>query len=526
MMLDRKIGLTIFLLKDTKVGFFEERLANPLQGSAITLSEPLDGFFIPLPAADDGLPNWVEPVGSILTQPIRANMNAKAPGGLLVIRRSGRIFVITFGHAWQKLDDAWLETDFGLRVALNAIPRKEILEVRAEQIFAKWHLASERAPRASSVEEFGINFDRDLVAVLEGVPSLSPSLGKTIRGSTSLKVNLPISRLGEVLDVSLNRFASRDYKTDWPEMDNIGPLKDEEIIHLLEDQLDDDLRNPIARNRIVMFTPSQRKGEPFVADSYVYGRLNKNHATSPYLTIDGWLSALSRAGSTPSVSVAKQFPVHIFDESGATPRDVTAFACFGYEYSDGNRVYVLSSGAWYEVSNDFVASINDSIAKIPRPPVQLMEWNGSDSEGDYNRNCSRSCGFLNCDAKNLFFGGGHSQIEFCDMLGERTKTLMFAKIVSKSSGMSHLTEQVRSTAQLLFSIDGAYRQKLTQLFSAHYPNFDATWLQSRPKNGDWNLCMVSLGKRALDLPFLAKCGLARIYKELTEQGHVVSYIDV
>jgi hypothetical protein len=38
--------------------------------------------------------------------------------------------------------------------------------------------------------------------------------------------------------------------------------------------------------------------------------------------------------------------------------------------------------------------------------------------------------------------------------------------------------------------------------------------------------MVSLGKRALDLPFLAKCGLARTYKELTEQGHVVSFIDV
>jgi uncharacterized protein (TIGR04141 family) len=216
----------------------------------------------------------------------------------------------------------------------------------------------------------------------------------------------------------------------------------------------------------------------------------------------------------------------MFDDSGTAARDFTAFACFGYEYSDGSRVYVLSSGAWYEVSKDFVASTNDSIAKIPPPPLGLMAWNGSDSEGDYNRNCSTSCGFLNCDAKNLFFGGGHSQIEFCDMLGERTKTLMFAKIVSKSSGMSHLTEQVRSSAQLLFSTDGAHRQKLVQLFATHYPNFDTAWLQHRPNNGDWNLCMVSLGKRALDLPFLAKCGLARTYKDLTEQGHVVSFIDV
>ena len=525
-MFDRKIGLTIFLLKDTRVARFEEELADLLQRFAIPLNEPLDGVFIPLPAADNGVPVWVAPVSSILSQPIGANMNAKAPGGLLVIRHLGKTFVITFGHAWQKLDDAWLETDFGLRVALNAIPRKEILEVRAEQVFAKWHLASERAPRASSVEEFGIDFDRDLVAALEGIPSLSPSLGRTIRGSTSLKVNLPISMLEQALDTSLNRFSSRDYRTDWPEMDNINPLKDEEIIQILEEQLDSDLRDPAARNKIVMFTPSQRRGEPFVADSYVYGRLSKNHASSPYLTIDGWLSALSRQGLAPSVAVAKQFHVHIFDESGETPRNFTAFACFGYEYSDRDCVYVLSSGAWYAVSKDFVETTNDAIAKIPPAPLGLMAWNGSDSEGCYNDTCSKSCGFLNCDAKNLFFGGGHSQIEFCDMLAEKSKTLMFAKIVSRSSGMSHLTEQVRSTAQLLFSTDGAYRQKLIRLFEVHHPRFDVSWLQSRPRNGDWNLCMVSLGRKAADLPFLAKCGLTRTYKELTEQGHVVSFVNV
>jgi uncharacterized protein (TIGR04141 family) len=521
-MFDRKIGLTIFLLKDAQIPFFEKELAG-LLSNAIQLRKPLNGFFIPLPAADDGLPGWVGPVGSILSTPLTANMTAKTPGGMLVVRSSGRTFVITFGHAWQKLEDGWLEPDFGLRVALNAIPRKEILEVQAEQVFAKWHLASERAPRASSVEEFGVNFDRDLVAALEGIPKLAPSLGKKIRGSTSLKVNLPIAELEQVLEVGVNRFSSRDYKTDWPEMDNIHPLKDEDIVQILEDQLNNDLGNPSARSKIVMFTPSQRRGEPFVADSYVYGRLNKNYASSPYLTMDGWLNVLVRNRVTPSVDTAKRFPVHMFDESGTTPRNFTAFECFGYEYSDGNRMYVLSSGVWYEVSNDFVKSINDSLAKISRPPTTLKAWNGSDSESEYNQSCSNHCGFLNCDAKNVFFGGGHSQIEFCDMLDDSTRTLIFAKIVSKSSGMSHLTEQVRTTAQLLFGTDDAYRLKLRELFKQHYPRFDSSWLQQRPRSGDWNLCLLSLGRKATDLPFLAKSGLSRTYKELREQGHSVSF---
>lgn len=47
-----------------------------------------------------------------------------------------------------------LERDFGRRVALNSIAKNGLVEIRAEQVFARWHLASDRAPRASAVEEF------------------------------------------------------------------------------------------------------------------------------------------------------------------------------------------------------------------------------------------------------------------------------------------------------------------------------------------------------------------------------------
>jgi uncharacterized protein (TIGR04141 family) len=341
-----------------------------------------------------------------------------------------------------------------------------------------------------------------------------------------LKVNLPISALESVFEIALDRFGSSDYKKDWPEMDNISPLKDEDILYILEEQLGNDLSDANARSKIAMFTPSQRKGETFIADSYVYGRLNKNPTSSPYLTMEGWVSSLMRSGLSPSLETAKQSHVHIFDDSGTAPRNTSAFECLGYEYSDGRRVYVLSSGAWYEVSTDFVQSINLAISRIPAPPFTLTAWNGADSEGHYNTECSKNRGFLNCDAKNIFFGGGRSQLEFCDMLDPQTRTLVFAKIVSKSSGMSHLTEQVRRTAQLLFSTDGAYRQKLTNLFAMHYPDFDTAWLQSRPKNGDWNFCMASLGRKAVELPFFAKCGLSRTCKDLAEQGHTALFIDV
>jgi uncharacterized protein (TIGR04141 family) len=58
-------------------------------------------------------------------------------------------------------------------------------------------------------------------------------------------------------------------------------------------------------------------------------------------------------------------------------------------------------------------------------------------------------GFLSFDAKNIMFGGGQSKFEFCDILHMKSKTLFFAKIPSKSSGISHLVERVRRTLELL-----------------------------------------------------------------------------
>jgi uncharacterized protein (TIGR04141 family) len=108
----------------------------------------------------------------------------------------------------------------------------------------------------------------------------------------------------------------------------------------------------------------------------------------------------------------------------------------------------------------------------------------------------------------------------------KSKTLFFAKIPSKSSGMSHLVEQVRRTAELLFSADGAYRKQLTKVFQKYHKGADTDWLNARPRQGDWNICLVSLGKPALKLPFFARCSLVKAYSDLREQGHAVSFLAV
>lgn len=521
-MADPSIPLSIYLLRTDRVAAFESNAST--MATARPLAAPLDGYAIGL-ASPPRTPEWVPIIQSVLQTPDGFVLTGQSAAAFLVVRQGGKTFVLTFGHAWSKLDPDWLEPDFGRRIALNLIPPDRLVEIHVEQIFAKWHIARERAPRASSVEEFGVQFDRDLVASVEGVPS-NAQFGKKIRGSTSLRVDIPFSQLTDLLKESITNFESDSYKKYWPEIDNMKVITDETLIAKLEDQLDGELKSGQAQKKLVMFTPAYRHADAWTVDSYVYGRMSKSPATTPYLLLDGWLNYLAKDKREPSVESAKESLIHLMDEGKDAIDRCNAYQCFGYELALDGRQYILSSGIWYEVSVDFLNKVNKIASNIPAPKTTLPAWDGVESEGQFNLRCALTPGFLGFDAKNIMLGGGQSKFEFCDVLHPKSKTLFFAKIPSKSSGMSHLVEQVRRTAELLFSSDGSYRKELTKVFKKYHKAADTHWLTSRPRHGDWNLCLVSLGKPVSKLPFFARCGLAKAYSDLREQGHDVSFLKV
>jgi uncharacterized protein (TIGR04141 family) len=419
------------------------------------------------------------------------------------------------------LEDDWLERDFGRRMALNLIAKDGLLEIRAEQVFAKWHVASERAPRATTVDEFGVEFDRDLVGAVEGVPR-DEKLGTTIRGATSLRLRLAFAELGAFLDKAEGRFQSNAYKKNWPDIDNLVPVKSRTIVDKLEAKLDQDLSSAATRKRIVMFTPMFRRDEPLVVDSYVFGRLAASSATTPYLATEGWVNSLESKGLSPSLVEARHGAVHLLDENGDELKGCSAFQCFGYETDLGGRQYILSSGTWYEAADDFWERVNREVTRIEAPSITLPPWNQVDHEDKYNAGCANA-DLLLFDRKKIWYGGGHAQFEFCDLFHPKGKVLVFAKVWSQSSGMSHLVEQVRRTSELLFSADGAYRKELQKVFKKYHGAADRTWLDARPQNGDSEFCLISLGRTAKDLPFFAKCSLMNLLANLRERGHKVSF---
>lgn len=518
-----KLPLSIYLLKHDRVPAFEQELhVNPQ--TALPLAPPLDGYVLPLPV-NQTVPQWVGVLNSALQNPGGISLAGVSPAALMVVHRGPETFVLTFGHAWMKLDDDWKERDFGRRVALNSIRPDKLVEIEIEQVFAKWHVARERAPRASAVDEFGVEFDRDLVASVGGVPS-HKILGKKLRGGTSLRVDVEFSTLGDVLDRSSQLFKSTAYRKHWPDIDNLSVVADSGLIDKLEARLDEELKDGTAEKKLVMFAPTYLREEVDTVDSYVFGRMTKAPVTAPYLFVQSWLSYLEREGVEKSVSEAKVTAVHLLDDENEPLKRYSVFQCFGYELALGGKHFILSSGIWWEVSQDFLAKVNKDVTGIRPPQVGLPPWNQVESEGDYNERCAQAAGLAFYDAEKLWYGGGQSQLEFCDLLHLQSKTLYFAKIPTKSSGMSHLVEQVRRTTELFFSPDDEYRKELKRITKALHKGLPVDWLETRPRQGDWNLCLVSLGKTAAQLPFFARCGLYSLNQALRKAGHKVSFLKV
>lgn len=522
-----RLTVSVYLLKAAQTGVAQAALAA-LAGTVYALEEHVPGgAFLSLPAEAQP-PGWLEFVAQLLPAGTNVPLDTQAPGGLLWIPRGSKTFILAFGYGHTKLKDDWLEPEFGKITALALIPQGQVVEVRAEQVFARNHVASERAPRASAVREFGFEADRDLVAAVEGKPASTylELLGARVRGGTSLRLGVLFSKLIESMDRLAERFDSMDHKTMWPEANNLVMVRDALRISELDAALDAQLAGPSPETVISLAAPMEKSGDTSYPENFALGRLSKNVATTPYLRFANWSSYLRGQHKVPSVQAARDTAVHLLDEENSELRACTIYECIGTEVSHAGSAYVLSSGNWYEANQRFIAETNAAVGTLNAPSHMLVNWDQIEHEGPYNaRACSIDSTLWLFDKELVNFGGGQSRFEFCDVMHHPTRTLYFVKHPTASAGVSHLCEQVRRTAENFFAPDPSFRSALSARLTARSWS-DITWLSERPKRHEWNLCLVLMGKQTAELPFFAKRGVIRLLNELQRGGFNVQFQSV
>ncbi|TDR80676.1 DUF6119 family protein [Paludibacterium purpuratum] len=524
------ISLSIYLIRSSSVKDMEDAFQS-FQSTPAKLSEGVEGKFYAMPSVPD------EPIWFSTLKPLLENrqppleLNSQSAGGVLVLKSNPHAFAVSFGLGWLRIKDDWVIPDFGKKAALNAIAPDKLVELSAEQVFAHRHTSNERAPSATNRKVFGVDFDRDLLGTLEGIPVDSKLLGSSIKGGTSFRLRIELSTLESVLNSVGILYESTAYKKFWPEVDNIVRVEDQSIVDNLEIDLHSEIIKSTWPASLLLMNSGSARNSELNAVNFSIGRLERKKKTSsrsgaPYLFLSAWDSWLKKTGQSRSLATAKNTAVHGLDANYEPLFETSIFNCLAFEMSKLDKSginiqYILSNGHWYRSEQDFIATVNKKLADLSSrlPGKKLSKWDTILHEGDFNLACSKKDGVILFDAKNVSYGGGHSKFEFCDLMDLDNKTLYFVKIAVNSSHMSHLTEQVRRTVELFFGQDPTFRQKLANVVSKHNPSLDVSWAKSRPRNGDWKLCVVPLGKKLAKLPFFAKCGLYRLAKELEIAGH-------
>ena len=123
------------------------------------------------------------------------------------------------------------------------------------------------------------------------------------------------------------------------------------------------------------------------------------------------------------------------------------------------------------------------------------------------------------DKKNIRYGGGASQIEFCDLF-TRNRVMVHVKRYGGSSVLSHLFAQGVVSATL-FLQDSDFRRKVNQALPASHR---LSRPERRPNVQHYEVAfaIVSRSRGDLALPFFSKVNLRNACQTLTGFGYQVT----
>lgn len=468
-----------------------------------------------------------------------AKLKNKSVSAILVIEEKGRQFILAFGYGRFMIEPRQVEDRFGIRVVLNSISPDKVASIDRQTFDASPRISRVQTIRASSVSDFMINPEQDLLRGLVGFtkPEYKSTLGTLVAGIDSFKTSMPIdlSELSKVLAAALERSESKDYlerdaqgnHSQFAWVENLLPVKDKTLIEELDGKLwgrldSQDLENMwLAVPDIVDW--SQITG-------FRYSSTSTDTEIEPNLDLAKFLTTLRRNATLETV---KKREILMLMASGAPAQRFSAFRCIYAEIRKGLELFILHVGTWFRVEGTFQDAVERYFTNLPHkaftPPFLEYAHAG---EGPYNEAvCAASPqthGML--DRRLIQFGGTYDKIEVCDIVkappGGASKGFEFIHVKRgrSSATLSHLFSQGLVASTLL----------------VREPSFVT---EVNKRLADWPLKLLpskfsAVGNElvyaiidgpagaSLDIPFFSKVTLQNCGKSISAFGYSVSLMHI
>lgn len=447
---------SIYLLKlgyDAATALKEDhRLDEPVASQNL----PTDASLLVLDSAPTP-PWWREYFG------VQKKLDQSSKGALVFLPVDGRVFALSFGHVHHNLREESYEYDFGLRVTLNCVDPDKIKNTDTLEPGAARRMRTQVSVD-SDLTYFDFDRDSSVLKSLTGkVKSKHSNLIKHVTGSSNLRVSSSAgpSKLVELCTELLALYKSDEYKTSFPDIQNIVPVRDPSMLDRLNEELlagvhDRSDKLYLAVPDLVNYADNTYVGFGGAGKSERYDDVYLNRYYE-YLT----QNAVDLGELTTADLVRHE--LQLVNEDGQRRSSYSIFKSliFEVELEGDDSIFHLTEGTWYRVDHDYVAKLRDYLdpfcSELGLPDCAHHR------EDDYNSSVAEDPDYVCLDRKNIS-PGGQTQIEPCDIYAIENghPVLIHVKISTASSTLSHLFNQGVNAASLLRS-DTEAVEKLVEL---------------------------------------------------------------
>ena len=508
--------LTIWLLKNLYQNA-EDYITQEGRPKGITISDgnnDIGTIFIKRPLSKQ--PGWASFFEDVFdTSKFGTTKHVSA---VLITKASNRFFALTFGHGRYLLKTGCWEERFGLKVALNSLGKQNIRALDKKTFDSIDRQSKEQASKESSIDEFGLDIEQDLLRGVVGVPK-DRWLGSIMSGKESLSIStkMKIIQLGDLLDTLFDKYQEDSYKTEFPWVDYIQSIKDKSLTTKLDNKLVHEISGG-SSDKIWMTIPE------IVNWGQVQGFCYNKPATSPRTQNIGLVDFLKSLTEDEvdeiNVEILKKKKIYCMDSEGNQLYRWPAYKCIYCEATIGGNTYLLSDGKWYAVDTDFAIKVQQSFEAIPDYQNTLPEYN-DESEKDYNERVAANfpSQYTLLDRNLVYYGGGRSSIEIADLYSSE-RDFIHVKHYGGSSVLSHLFSQGKISGEL-FQMEAEFRAKVNEELPKSFKLENTT---SRPETRKYGVvyAIIRDTEDDLDLPFFSKLNIKNSVRTLEGLGFRVA----
>ncbi len=390
---------------------------------------------------------------------LEQDLNQRQEGALVFIpcciEDTTRIFVLTFGMTYHKLQEGSYEYDFGLRTTLNAIDPTKIKSTETVQPDNAKRQRMQ-SPTADTLSFFDFNRDQNIIRTLAG--KVKPEYlewFKSATGVNSIRItsSVEVENLPQLCRELYGLYSSDNYRQTFPDLFNITPVKDPSIKQDLEKALIDSYNGENHENLIIMIP--EMLDPLWNTFRYTYQRKD-----SPELSDHNILILKELLPEVDSIEQFKEAKLKILDEEQNPIKSYPIEECFVFDCIYETKHYHFCDGSWYCVDEGYIQRIERELKQGIRQAgdYSLPSYQHKNEE-EYNAAVSEYNSSYVCLDRSSIAPVGQTRIEPCDLLrlNNQELQLFHIKLGTKSAMLSHLFNQGIVSIDLLLSEESSRR---------------------------------------------------------------------